>query len=70
MLSLTCFLQNGVYFRSRELKELGDEFQESMQSYESHQSSVVKDIIATAASYCVLLEQVNVILAELDVLLR
>ncbi|KDN35895.1 DNA mismatch repair protein [Tilletiaria anomala UBC 951] len=61
--------KNGIYFRTRELKELGDDYQESMRSYESHQSSVVKDIISTASSYCAPLEQLNIILAELDVLL-
>ena len=61
--------KNGVYFRTRELKDLSDEYQDLLQSYERHQSSVVKDIIATAATYCSALEQLNVILAELDVLL-
>ncbi len=61
--------QNGVYFRSSALSELAIEFSDLLKEYQTAQSSVVKEIIVTAASYCVLLEQLNVILAELDVLL-
>lgn len=61
--------KNGTYFRTATLKELSDEYAEQQQAYEQQQRGVVTEIIATAATYCPTLEQLNLVIATLDVLL-
>lgn len=58
----------GVYFTTRAVKELSNKFIDLQHQYSSHQSGLVKQVVAIAAGYCPPLEQLNVILANLDVL--
>lgn len=61
-------IKSGVHFVSTELKELGEDFRTFSDDYARQQVGLVKDVINIAASYCPPLEQLNVLLATLDVL--
>jgi DNA mismatch repair protein MSH2 len=59
-----------VHFTTTALKELGEDFRTLTEQYTAQQAGLVKDVIGIAASYCPPLEQLNVILATLDVIIR
>ncbi|KAL7753100.1 MSH2 protein [Sorochytrium milnesiophthora] len=59
----------GVLFTTVRLKQLSDELMEASARYEETQSSLVKELMAIAATYCGVLEDLNAIIARLDVLL-
>ncbi|KAM0746141.1 putative DNA mismatch repair protein MSH2 [Meredithblackwellia eburnea MCA 4105] len=59
---------NGVHFTTKTLKRLNDEYKDLNKAYEKKQNSLVKEVISIAASYCPVLENLNTILAHLDVL--
>ncbi|CAG8439292.1 7439_t:CDS:10 [Ambispora leptoticha] len=61
--------RTGVFFTTTKLKELSQNFSEFSDEYEKKQSSLVKEVIAIAATYCPVLETLNGLLAHLDVLL-
>lgn len=58
----------GVFFTTARAKELNDDHMDLNSQYSSHQSGLVKQVIAVAAGYCPPLEALNVIIAQLDVL--
>lgn len=58
---------NGVYFTTKQLKSLNDDYQELDKQYQRKQASLVKEVINIAASYCPVLETLNNVLANLDV---
>lgn len=60
-------VKGGVYFTTSVLRELNDEFRALSDEYARTQSRLVKDVIEIAASYAPPLEQLNVVLAHLDV---
>jgi DNA mismatch repair protein MSH2 len=60
--------KNGMYFTTPSLKSMSDKYTELARQYDSRQSSVVKEIIAIAASYASALENLNQTVAELDTL--
>ncbi|PWN39386.1 putative DNA mismatch repair protein MSH2 [Ceraceosorus guamensis] len=62
-------IKNGVHFTTPVLRELSDDFRSLSEQYTSQQAGLVKDVIGIAASYCPPLERLNVLLANLDVLL-
>lgn len=62
--------QSGVYFTTRAVKDLCDDYKEFSQEYSRKQNSLVKEVVQIAATYCPPLEQLNVLVATLDVLVR
>lgn len=58
----------GVYFTTAKLTRLGREFQDVSASYNRHQSSLVKEVVAIAASYSPVLEELAHTLGHLDVI--
>ncbi|KAI5480523.1 DNA mismatch repair protein MSH2 [Pseudohyphozyma bogoriensis] len=59
---------NGVFFTTKSLKSLNDDYRDLTKSYEKKQASLVKEVISIAASYCPVLESLNTTLAHLDVI--
>ncbi|GAA5886475.1 hypothetical protein JCM6882_001648 [Rhodosporidiobolus microsporus] len=59
---------NGVHFTTKQLKSLNEEFRDVTKEYEKKQSSLVKEVIQIAASYCEVLEMLNTVIAHIDVL--
>lgn len=57
----------GMLFTTKQLKELNDDLAEFTKQYDRKQSSLVKEVIGIAASYCPVLETLNNVLANLDV---
>ena len=51
------------------MRELNDDFRSLSDEYARTQSRLVKDVIEIASSYAPPLEQLNVVLAHLDVIL-
>lgn len=58
----------GVYFTTVSVKELSNDHIDLQNKYSSHQSGLVKQVISIAAGYCPPLEQLNTIIATLDVI--
>ncbi|TIB04831.1 hypothetical protein E3P92_00067 [Wallemia ichthyophaga] len=63
-------LKNGTYFRTSTLRDLGDEYKEVQTAYDKKQSSLVKEVVGIAATYCPVLESLDNVLAHLDVLMN
>lgn len=63
-------LKNGTYFRTSTLRDLGDEYKEVQTAYDKKQSSLVKEVVGIAATYCPVLESLDNVLAHLDVLMK
>jgi DNA mismatch repair protein MSH2 len=61
-------IKGGVYFTTSALKELDEEFRTLSDQYSTTQSKLVQDVIGIAATYCSPLDQLNIKLAELDVI--
>ncbi|WFD20579.1 MSH2 protein [Malassezia caprae] len=59
----------GLYFTTSAMRELNDDFRSLSDEYARTQSRLVKDVIDIASSYAPPLEQLNVVLAHLDVIL-
>ncbi|GAA6064732.1 hypothetical protein JCM10212_000403 [Sporobolomyces blumeae] len=59
---------NGVHFTTKELKALVEEYRDCQKEYEKKQSSLVKEVIGIAASYCEVLETLNHVIAHMDVI--
>lgn len=62
-------VKGGIYFTTATLRDLNDEFRTLSDRYSRTQSRLVRDVIDIAASYTSPLEQLNVVLAKLDVLI-
>ncbi|KAH9458926.1 hypothetical protein Pst134EA_019080 [Puccinia striiformis f. sp. tritici] len=60
---------NGCHFTTKTLKELNNELKDYTQKYQRKQSSLVKEVISIAASYCPILEKLNEIIAHLDLII-
>ncbi|MBW0485756.1 hypothetical protein O181_025471 [Austropuccinia psidii MF-1] len=59
---------NGCHFTTQNLKELNNELKDLSQKYQRKQSSLVKEVVNIAASYCPILEKLNEIIGHLDVI--
>ncbi|GAA5858048.1 hypothetical protein JCM8547_006678 [Rhodosporidiobolus lusitaniae] len=59
---------NGCHFTTRDLKSLNEEYRDVTKDYEKKQSSLVKEVIQIAASYCEVLETLNTVVAHTDVI--
>ncbi|TIC31850.1 DNA mismatch repair protein [Wallemia mellicola] len=62
-------LKSGTYFRTSTLRDLGDEYKEVQTAYDKKQSSLVKEVVGIAATYCPVLESLDNVLAHVDVLM-
>ncbi|PWN32325.1 putative DNA mismatch repair protein MSH2 [Meira miltonrushii] len=58
----------GVWFTTRQAKDLSVDHIDLQNKYSTHQSGLVKQVIKIAAGYCPPLEQFNAIIANLDVI--
>ncbi|AMD18511.1 HBL391Cp [Eremothecium sinecaudum] len=58
----------GIYFSTKEFKQIAEEIAELQQEYDKQQSSLVKEIITITISYTPVLEKLSIVLAKLDVL--
>lgn len=58
----------GVWFTTREAKDLSVDHIDLQNKYATHQSGLVKKVIKIAAGYCPPLEELNAIIANLDVI--
>lgn len=63
-------LKNGVFFTTRALKDLAEEYSETVAKYKAKQSKLVGEIVAIAATYTPILEEWNGVIAHLDVIIR
>jgi len=59
---------NGCHFTTKALKELNNQLKDLTQKYQRKQSSLVKEVVSIAASYCPILEKLNEIIAHLDLI--
>ncbi|KAK4702829.1 DNA mismatch repair protein MSH2, partial [Phenoliferia sp. Uapishka_3] len=59
---------NGVIFTTKTMRTLNDDYKDLTKSYEKKQSTLVKEVISIAASYCPVLESLNTVLAHVDVI--
>ncbi|WFD34728.1 MSH2 protein [Malassezia cuniculi] len=61
-------VKGGIYFTTEALRDLNDEFRSLSQSYSRTQSQLVRTVIEVAATFIPPLERLNVVIAQLDVL--
>ena len=61
-------LKNGVYFTTKQLRQLSQQQQDLRAEYDRHQAQVVEDAAAVAATYAPVLERAAEAVAHLDVL--
>lgn len=61
-------LKNGVYFSTKELRQLATKQQDLIAEYDKHQRSIVADAMKVAATYVPVLERVSSLVSQLDVL--
>jgi DNA mismatch repair protein MSH2 len=61
-------LKNGVYFSTKELRQLGDKKFDLLKEYDNHQREIVNNAMSVAVTYIPVLERASSIIAELDVL--
>ncbi|KAG6888939.1 hypothetical protein C0995_004794 [Termitomyces sp. Mi166 len=61
--------KSGVFFTTKKLKELAEDFKEYSQSYTRTQSVLVKEVVSIASTYTPVLEALDNIIAHLDVIL-
>ncbi|KAN0065878.1 MSH2 protein [Thecaphora frezii] len=62
-------VKGGLYFTNGALRELSTEFRDLSEKYNRSQSGLVREVIQIASTYCPPLEQLNVVLAQLDVII-
>ncbi|KAF8966003.1 MutS-like protein, partial [Entomortierella lignicola] len=60
--------KNGVLFTTTKMRAASQSFSEASQEYERTQSSLAKEVIGIVSTYCPVLEQLNTLVAQLDVL--
>lgn len=58
----------GIYFTTRKLKAIGQEFSDLTAEYNKTQSSLVKEVVGITSTYCPVLENLSLVLANLDVI--
>lgn len=58
----------GIYFTTRNLRSLGQEFTELTSEYNKTQSMLVKEVVGITSTYCPVLEELSMTLAHLDVI--
>jgi len=61
-------LKNGVYFSTKELRQLGTKKHDLLAEYDKHQRGIVKNAMSVAITYIPVLERASEIIAEVDVL--
>jgi len=61
-------LKNGVYFSTKQLRDLGTRKQNILAEYQQIQKSIVDDAMRVAATYVPLLEKASTVISEIDVL--
>lgn len=61
-------LKNGVYFSTKQLRQLSSKQQDLRAEYDRHQLEVVLDAASVAATYCGVLERASEAVSHLDVL--
>ncbi|KAJ2912918.1 hypothetical protein MD484_g7501, partial [Candolleomyces efflorescens] len=61
--------KSGVFFSTKKLKKLAEEYKEASQAYARTQSTLVKQVVGIAATYTPVLESLNDVIAHLDVIL-
>ena len=61
-------LKNGVYFTTKELRQLGTQQQDLRAEYDRHQAAVVLDAVSVASTYASVLERASEAVSHLDVL--
>lgn len=59
----------GTYFTTSTLKELNNEYRDLSTRYDRTQSGLAKEVVNIAATYCPVLEQLNNVVAHLDVII-
>lgn len=62
--------KNGVYFTTDKLSSLRREYDQQTSNYNSTQSGLVAEVVAVAASYTPVLEQLGEVVAHMDVIVR
>nr|CAG8502494.1 9493_t:CDS:10 [Entrophospora candida] len=62
--------RNGVYFTTTEMKDLNEKYEELDLQYAEEQSSLEKEVLLVAATYCSVLEKLNELIAHIDVIVR
>ncbi|KAF9524112.1 DNA mismatch repair protein MSH2, partial [Crepidotus variabilis] len=60
--------KTGVYFTTKTLKQHSESFKELSNAYSQTQSGLVKEVVQIAATYTPVLEQLNSLIAHLDVI--
>ncbi|RDB16061.1 DNA mismatch repair protein msh-2 [Hypsizygus marmoreus] len=61
--------KSGVFFTTKALKSLAEDFKELSQNYTRTQSGLVKEVVAIASTYTPVLESLDIVIAHLDVIL-
>ncbi|KAJ1560303.1 MutS-like protein, partial [Nowakowskiella sp. JEL0078] len=61
-------LKTGLLFTTARLRRLSEEYQEVSNSYSKHQAAFITEILKICATYSVVLESLNQIIAHLDVM--
>jgi DNA mismatch repair protein MSH2 len=59
-----------VFFSTKKLKNLSEEYKEASQAYSRTQSTLVKQVVGIAATYTPVLESLNDVIGHLYVILR
>ncbi|KAI0937540.1 hypothetical protein AcV7_003542 [Taiwanofungus camphoratus] len=62
-------IKSGLFFTTRTLKELANDYQEATESYSKTQSGLVKEVVNIASTYTPVLESWNNVIAHLDVII-
>ncbi|TFK39373.1 DNA mismatch repair protein MSH2 [Crucibulum laeve] len=62
-------IKSGVFFTTKKLKSLAEDFKEYSQSYNRTQSGLVKEVVNIASTYTPVLESLDNVIAHLDVIL-
>ncbi|KIY44220.1 DNA mismatch repair protein MSH2 [Fistulina hepatica ATCC 64428] len=62
-------IKSGVFFVSRKMKSLAEDYKEYSNLYNKTQSGLVKEIVTIAATYTPVIESLDSIIAHLDVIL-
>ncbi|CDO94455.1 unnamed protein product [Kluyveromyces dobzhanskii CBS 2104] len=58
----------GIFFSTKELKQIAEDTSELQKKYEQQQSSLVKEIVSITLSYTPVLEKLAIVIAQLDIL--
>lgn len=61
-------LKNGVYFSTKELRQLSTKKQDLVEEYDKHQRDIVVNAMQVASTYAPVLERTSVLVAQLDCL--